>query len=684
MAQAMPRQIFAAGWRKVRGAGPQRLVVTVLLLVAAVLLARFSWDLPITGEAERRLYDARAYMLAEQVDQDDRILLVVYTDNTLINLQKRSPLDRGLLAAALRNIDAMGAEAIALDMLFDQPQDEDAELIETLRTMQTPVAVGFAETGQNADEILYRQEEYLREFLSQLEGSKARPASVMLSDAFGVTRVWPEQVEGLPPVLGRAMLEDSGKADLTLPGYEGAIRYRLPKTLINEETGEEIDGEVPVFTSLDIELFANPDIAPGMAPLVEGRYVMIGGDIVDVDRVPTTFTSITAEVPPGLEVQASLLAQMLDRAELPAPSNATIWALALLTILAAGLTALLELKSWQFIPFVLLELALLLGIPFWLHDQGVDTHDFPAFGPALGWVLAFTAVTGAARASTAVERRFAQGALGKYLPREMASQIIENPDLLSLHGEKKEIYVLFSDLEGFTKMSNMIPPELVAKLLNRYLEMLSQVILDHGGVIDKFVGDAVVAFWGAPIAQDGDATRAAKAGYAVWQAGEDFRAWVASEHPELPPVGKTRVGLHFGEAVVGNFGGDTRIQYTALGDSMNTAARLESVNKALKTSVMASGDFATRSGLDWWRRMGAVVLSGRRQAVDLYEPAPDFPEGDRKELAEAVEMLSSDQQAALAKLETIAARHPEDTGLAALVIRSHDLNEEGAHVMGSK
>ena len=670
-----------------RGAGPQRLAVTVLLLVIAALLARFSWDLPITGEAERRLYDARAYMYAEQAEQDDRILLVVYTDNTLINLQKRSPLDRGLLADALRNIDAMGAQAIALDMLFDQPQDEDTELIETLRGMQTPVAVGFAETGQNADEIMFRQEEYLRSFLAELEGSKARPASVMLSDAFGVTRIWPEQVEGLPPVLGRAMLEDSGQADLTMPGYQGAIRYRLPKTetyVVDETTGETGEDTIPVFTSLDIELFANPDIAPGLAPLVEGRYVMIGGDIVDVDRVPTTFTSITAEVPPGLEVQASLLAQMLDRAELPAPSNATLWALALLTVVAAGLTALLELKSWQFVPFVLLELALFLGLPFWLHDQGVDTHDFPAVGPALGWVLAFTAVTGAARASTAVERRFAQGALGKYLPREMASQIIENPDLLSLHGEKKEIYVLFSDLEGFTKMSNMIPPELVAKLLNRYLEMLSQVILDHGGVIDKFVGDAVVAFWGAPIAQADDATRAAKAGYAVWQAGEDFRAWVASEHPELPPVGKTRVGLHFGEAVVGNFGGDTRIQYTALGDSMNTAARLESVNKALKTSVMASGDFASRSGLDWWRRMGAVVLSGRAQAVDLYEPAPAFPEADRAELAEAVEMLATDQPLALAKLEQIAARYPEDTGLAALVLRSRDLNEHGAHVMGSK
>src|SRR5690606_13326609 len=177
-------------------------------------------------------------------------------------------------------------------------------------------------------------------------------------------------------------------------------------------------------------------------------------------------------------------------------------------------------------------------------------------------------------------------------------------------GEKKEIFVLFSDLEGFTKMSHALEPEMVAKLLNRYLDMLSQVVLDHGGVIDKFVGDAVVAFWGAPIARPDDGERAARAGYAIWQARETFRN---SVEPGLPPIGKTRVGLHWGEAVVGNFGGKSRVQYTALGDSMNTAARLESANKALDSGVMASREFAERAGIDWWRPMGRVVLRGRRR-----------------------------------------------------------------------
>jgi len=196
-------------------------------------------------------------------------------------------------------------------------------------------------------------------------------------------------------------------------------------------------------------------------------------------------------------------------------------------------------------------------------------------------------------------------------------------------------------------MSHAVSPEMVAKLLNRYLEMLSNVVLEHGGVIDKFVGDAVVAFWGAPIARDDDADRAAKAGYAIWEAGEAFREEVAAMDALLPPIGKTRVGLHFGEAVVGNFGGESRIQYTALGDSMNTAARLEAANKALDSSVMASREFAERTSLDWWRPMGKVVLRGRAQPVELMEPAPAIAAEEREALKQALALVSTRRNAAI-------------------------------------
>ena len=285
-------------------------------------------------------------------------------------------------------------------------------------------------------------------------------------------------------------------------------------------------------------------------------------------------------------------------------------------------------------------------------------------------MVAFAAVTSAARASTAVQRRFAQGALGKYLPREMAEEIIEHPERLALHGEKKEIFVLFSDLEGFTKMSHAIPPEMVAKLLNRYLDMLSQVVLDHGGVIDKFVGDAVVAFWGAPIARPDDGERAARAGYALWQAGEKFRN---SVEPGVPPIGKTRVGLHWGEAVVGNFGGKTRIQYTALGNSHEHRLAARGGQQGARFEVMASQEFAERSGLDWWRPMGRVVLRGRSKPVDLFEPAPDFPIEDRAALDQAMILIENDRARRSGDPPRWSKSIPEDAALANLLERTRAL-----------
>lgn len=669
------------GWRNVREAGPQRLALTALLVLAALLLARFSWVVPGIGDAERTLFDSRAYVEANSHDvaQDDRVLMITYTDQTLIASRKRSPLDRGLLAQALRNIDGMGAKAIGLDILFDQPQDEDQDLIDTLRAMKTPVAVGYVEVATNEGSIQYDQEQYLKEFMSQLEGSKAIPSSVRLDNEFGVTRQWPSIEKGLPPVLGRSMLRAAGDEHLSLPGYLGSIRYRLPL-----DSSRPVIASIPIDTyNLPPEIMSDPEVSGLFAEKIKGRYVLIGGDIVDTDRVATPLSkAMGTPHPPGLQIHAEMIAQMLDGKALPKPLPITLWALAIFVVLMAVLTSLLERGSWQTYILLAAQFAAMLGVPFAMQWGGIDTFGVPSLGWLLGWIIAFTAVTSAARASGAVQRNFAQGALGKYLPREMAQEIINNPELLALHGEKKSIYVLFSDLEGFTKMSHAIEPEMVAKLLNRYLEMLSQVVLDHGGVIDKFVGDAVVAFWGAPIAKPDDAERAARAGYAIWQAGEAFRAEVAAMSDTLPKIGKTRVGLHYGEAVVGNFGGETRIQYTALGDSMNTAARLEAANKALDSSVMASREFADRTNLDWWRPMGRITLRGRAQPVNIMEPAPDFPEEDRKILTQAMILADSGGTEAQELVEQLIVKHPDDKPLVNLLHRLQNMSGGNTYVLG--
>ena len=671
---------LARGWRNVREAGTVQLGLTVMLICVALFIARYSWVLPdgaeptpLTSEAERAFYDLRAYYAADLVEEDKRVALVVYTDQTLIAARKRSPLDRGLLAKTLRTLDTFEPKAIGIDILFDQPQDEDEELIATLRAMKTPVAVAYAAKATNPDDIEYEQQKFLEAFMARLEGSNARPASIRLDNTFGATRLWPDIRPGLPPLLGRVMLDEAGEPAQAFAGYEGAIDYRRPKFR-----------DSVLFPPAQIDLFVDPDpeILPFLKEQYAGKYILIGGEIVDYDRVETTFTSINGEVPAGISVHAEIIAQMLDNRLLQPIPDWVLWALAVLVIIVAILTALLEWPARRLALFGVAQLIIFQGLPVLLQFRNVDTYGLPAIGWLIAWIIVFTAVTTTARAAGAVQRNFATGALGKYIPRDIAQAIIDKPELLSLGGEKRAIFVLFSDLEGFTKMSHAIAPEMVAKLLNRYLDLLSQVVLDHGGVIDKFVGDAVVAFWGAPISRPDDGERAARAGYAMWQAGEAFRREVAAMDAGLPPIGKTRVGLHYGEAVIGNFGGVTRIQYTALGDSMNTAARLEAANKALDSAVMASREFAEASGLGWWREMGRVALRGRARPVDLFEPAPGFPDEDRARLAEASALAASDPAAALRLAEAVAARHPDDRALGNLVRRMAELDEGGTYVLG--
>ncbi|BDI61680.1 adenylate/guanylate cyclase domain-containing protein [Qipengyuania nanhaisediminis] len=689
--------LLARGWRSVREAGKLQLAATCALVLIAIFIARYSWMLPaglgatpLTSDAEQGLYDMRAWLAAELVEQDERISLVVYDDQALINLEKRSPLPRDALAEALRNLDTMGAKAIGIDILFDQPQAEDQQLIDALRSMQTPVLVAYANVATNENDIGYEQQLYLEEFMAALEGSNARPASIRLDESFGATRVWPEIMPELPPLLGRAMLADADGPYEAFENYEGAINFRRPLRAGQDgdeepAEGERADVEEPLFPTVSIELFL--DLDPAIAEFVgeqfvSDRYVLIGGDILDYDRVTTPFTAWTGFEPSGLSVHGEIIAQMLDGKVMPSIPEWALWAMAVLVVLTAVLTALLEWPAARLVPLLMVLAVLFVGIPFLLHFRGVDTYGLPAVGWLLGWIIAFTSVTSAARSAGAAQRSFAQGALGKYIPRDIAQQIIDEPDLLTLGGEKREICVMFSDLEGFTKMSHAIAPEMVATLLNRYLEMLSQVVLDHGGVIDKYVGDAVVAFWGAPIARADDAKRALEAGHAVWQAGERFRAEVAARDPDLPLIGKTRVGLHFGEAVVGNFGGDSRIQYTALGDSMNTAARLEAANKPLCSSVSASRELIERAEADIWVPMGRIVLRGRAQPVDIYQPKPELPESDRQKLAKAAQLSDSKHDVAMQLIDEVSAMHPDDEALRHYSERMRNLNDGGAYVLG--
>lgn len=648
-----------------RRLGPFRLAATGLFLLLALLLARLSWQLPLTGDVERMLYDFRASGAVPFVEQDDRITMVVYNDQTLIATGRRSPLDRVTLARALERLDAMRPKGIGIDILIDQPTPEDDVLISAFRAMRTPTYIAFASAETNGENIEYAQEQFIRDFAARIANPAVRRASVLFEtdNTDNVIRNWPRQPTTLPPLLSNALTPVHPE----FRSYQGAIRFR-----------QAIDPERPVFAKLPIDLFTADIPDEVLRPQIEGRFILIGGDIFDLDRFETPQTRDGAGTMIGLEVHAHMLAQLLDGVRYAIPPGWLLWGAAVIIIAAGALTGMSDLNPRLIGILLLAQGALIAWLPYWAQGRGVDTQQLPVFGWAAGWVLAFVAVGSASRSLVSQQRRFAQSALGRYLPRDVAAEILRDPDRLALHGEKREIYALFTDLEGFTKLSHAIAPEMVAFLLNRYLDALSEVVLKHGGTIDKFVGDAVVAFWGAPIARPDDADRAVAAAIDMFEAGERFRR----EAPEgVPPIGCTRVGLHVGEAIVGNFGGEGRIQYTALGDSMNLAARLESANKQLKTTALVSEPVVRRATTGLFRPMGRISVRGRATPIMVYEPVKKDSEQDVTRLTALVSRFDQGDTQALEELEIFSAERPRDAALACLVQRLRHAGAGGSFVL---
>ncbi|MFC4294756.1 CHASE2 domain-containing protein [Novosphingobium tardum] len=654
--------------------GWERVAIAVLLVFISLVIARASWQLPLLRDAENALYDVRAANFAPGVDTDKRVVLVVYTADTNRATGQISPVDRTILARALQQIDTMGSRGVGIDILFDSPQDDDPLLQSSLHAMKTPTFLAFADARTNKSAITYEQERDLRAYIAAARSKTVQPASILLeTDSDGVARRWPHQYQGLPTLLSVALTQNTADADRRFATFTGPIRYRVP-----------LSSDRPVFDKIPIDLLADPATAPLVADTIRGRYVLIGGDFSDFDQFDTPFTRTGDPVTGatrtiGVEIHASMLAQLLDHAIPRTFPGWAKWAAAAVVVACGAGTALIMSNGAVVGLAVLLQFTVFLSLPFLLERWGVDTLGLASMGWIVGWLLAFTATSGAMRVIGAKQREFAQGALGKYLPRSVASEILRNPDRLSLHGEKREIFCVFSDLEGFTKLSHAIAPEMVAQLLNSYLDRLSAIVLEHGGTLDKFVGDAVVAFWGAPISYPDDGTRAIRAAWAMHEAGEEFRR---SAPEGVPPIGKTRVGVHFGPAIVGNFGGEGRIQYTALGDAMNTASRLEAANKALDTSVLVSREAMERSGLDWFRPMGRVTLRGRSTPVDVFETVPSTEPVGRAAVAELVLAHDAGDITLVKRLTDKLAAMGQDPALGNLLERLQQTHKGESYVLG--
>jgi adenylate cyclase len=394
----------------------------------------------------------------------------------------------------------------------------------------------------------------------------------------------------LPPV----PVDSSGRMIIRYHGPAGTYKTFSIASIINSWA--------------QIEEGREPQVPPSE---FSGKTVLIGGSAPGLlDNRSTPLSGVS----PGVEIHATVLDNLLRRDFVRVPAGAVFLGFLLLVSLFTAVGASLLRKIWQLIVLFVLSLALPCGA-VWLAFRSGFWLDFvvPEFAVVTGFI-------GASLLNYSVEgkqRRFIKSVFRHYLSPDVIERVIQNPALLRLGGEKREVTSFFSDVAGFTTISESLAPEELVNLLNEYLSEMTDIILSSGGTLDKYEGDAIIAFWNAPLDQPDHALRACLASL-------DCQKRLAGLQPRFrEKYGKAvamRIGLNSGAAVVGNMGSSRRFDYTAMGDTVNLAARLEGACKQYKVPILVGEETRRLVQSDVIaREVDIIRVVGKRKPVAVYE-----------------------------------------------------------------
>ena len=434
--------------------------------------------------------------------------------------------------------------------------------------------------------------------------------------------------------------------DISIPTNEEGrmlINYRGPqKTFPHYSATDVIHGRVP-------------------ADAFRGKIVLVGATAIGIyDIRVTPFDHVF----PGLEVHANVIDSILKQDFLYRPNWVTLFDLLAIILIGVAMGIILPgVKAlWGALAAGFILLALILSSKFIF--QGIGAWVNMTY-PVLNLVLTYLGITGYRYMTEEMEKKKVRGAFQYYLTASVVEQMLKNPEKLKLGGEKKDLTVLFSDIRGFTSISERMAPESLVKFLNEYLTKMTDIVFKYDGLLDKYIGDALMAIWGAPLDQPDHARRAC---FTALEMVEELRVlqekWAAEGMPRLD-IG---IGINAGPMVVGNMGSERRFNYTVMGDSVNLGSRLEGLNKLYGTNVIVSEMTYERVRDEiLGRELDSVRVKGKHQPVKIYELLARRAEVSAEQQALTEEFNSAlaeykkrNWDQALQTFQSLLTRHPHD------------------------
>ncbi|MBI5275659.1 MAG: adenylate/guanylate cyclase domain-containing protein [Burkholderiales bacterium] len=592
-------------------ARPARQVLRLALVCAFMawalgiaLLAVRPWHL-----VELKLFDLVSVATAPRKSQLP-ITIVGIDEASFAQLGKRWPWPRDMHARLVQRLAAAGASVIAFDVLFPEgaAPEEDKALAEAIKAAGNVVLAADYAFHETAVARQWLRVDPVPEFTAA--GAVAGLTTVSL-DEDAVLRAMPTGDDVFWRQTVRALLK-------ARPGV-------VPEPYVQPEAMIRHLGPARTFPYVSYYQVLNGDPAIPKDFFAD-QIVLVGRDVraslesggASQDAFATPFLQEAKLLTPGVEIQATILENaLMGQAVQPAGTrrNAVVLTLAVLLALPA-------LAFWHPVRSALLMLLVAgagTAASVWLF---ASHNQWQLFGAPVAALAAAYVLMGTG--SYITERRRTgelRSAFSKYVSREVVDQIIASPESLKLGGQRRELTVLFSDLAGFTSVSELLSPEKVADMINLYLNEVTAVIMKHGGTVDKYVGDAVMAFWNAPLDDNEHALHATQAAIGMQEAMHRLQ-------PRFQEMGveklAMRVGVHSGPAIVGNMGSDLRFDYTALGDTVNLASRLEGANKPYGTPILVSASTAAQlRGKVRLRLVDRVRVKGKSIPVEISTPCDD-------------------------------------------------------------
>jgi adenylate cyclase len=598
---------------------------------------------------ELKTYDQLCRMKALGSFAPEEVVLVVVDQDSVEAAQREGinwPWPRQMYAPILQFCTSSGARTVAFDILFTEPSsygvEDDRLLAAALKENGCAILPLFL-SSQKYPHPSWEKSLLERVFIPLRDRSgqgsfsylsSLLPVEILAGSAHGLGNVAifpdPDGIyrrvpvvflyqEGWVPSLGLSAFQDRlGKEPAVLEKNSLRLKTislpldRQKNFLLHYYSHERDFRRFSAFNVIQSALALQEGRKPLYSPeSFRNKIVFVGFTAPGLfDLKPTPIGSVT----PGMAVHATFLANLLHRDFRVRLSQVTALPLALIFAAGMGITVMLVPHLWQ---LALLALAhgagvILLVILFFWNNVWLDgIMLFSSLG------LSFAMSTAFSYATEGRQRRQIKQAFSHYMSDLLIQDLLRHPEKLRLGGEKRVLTVFFSDLAGFTSLSERLTPEEVVTLLNRYLTAMTDIILAGGGLIDKYEGDAIMAFWGAPLPQEDHAARACLAAL-------DNQSRLTSLREEftrtgLPPV-YARIGINTGEMIIGNMGSSQRFDFTVIGDSVNLASRLEGAGKEYGVSILISEETYRRAREEVEvRELDLLQVKGKELPVRIYE-----------------------------------------------------------------